>query len=45
VLPSGDAAPPGTANLRYRDFGSVPARIEQAAAATRDHLDRIAGGA
>ncbi|HJX42831.1 MAG TPA: patatin-like phospholipase family protein [Geodermatophilus sp.] len=44
VLPAGDGAPPATA-LRYRDFGGVPARIEQAAAATRDHLDRIAGGA
>ncbi|HYO35757.1 MAG TPA: patatin-like phospholipase family protein [Geodermatophilus sp.] len=44
VLPAGDGAPPGTA-LRYRDFDGVPARIEQAAAATRDHLDRIAGGA
>ncbi len=45
VLPAGDAAPPGTANLRYRDFGGVPARIEQACAATGDHLDRILGGA
>jgi NTE family protein len=45
VLPAGDAAPPGTANLRYRDFRSVPARIEQAHAATREHLDRIPGGA
>ncbi len=45
VLPAGDSAPPGTANLRYRDFGGVPARIEQAHAAAREHLDRIAGGA
>ena len=42
VLPAGDATPPGTANLRYRDFSSVPARIEQARAAT---LRYLAGGA
>jgi NTE family protein len=42
VLPSGDAAPPGAANLRYRDFSAVPARIEQARIAASDHLDRIA---
>jgi NTE family protein len=40
VLPSGDPAPPGAANLRYRDFSSVPARIDRAHAAARDHLDR-----
>ena len=48
VLPSGDPAPPGVANMRYRDFSGVSARIELAAVATRDHLDRAAardGGA
>jgi NTE family protein len=38
VLPSGDPAPPGAGNLRYRDFSGVPARIEQAHAAARDYL-------
>ena len=42
VLPSGDPAPPGAANLRYRDFSGVPGRIDQAYVAARDHLDRIA---
>jgi NTE family protein len=41
VLPSGDPAPPGAANLRYRDFSGVPARIDQAYRAARSHLDRI----
>lgn len=41
VLPSGDPAPPGAANLRYRDFSAVPARIDQAYAAARDHLDGV----
>jgi NTE family protein len=41
VLPSGDPAPPGAGNLRYRDFSGVPARIDQAHRAARDHLDRI----
>jgi len=41
VLPSGDPAPPGAANLRYRDFSGVPARIDGAHAAARDHLDRL----
>ena len=40
VLPSGDADPPGTGNLRYRDFSAAPDRIEQAYTATRDHLSR-----
>ena len=40
VLPSGDAAPPGTANLRYRDFSGVGTRIDQAHAAAGDYLDR-----
>jgi len=40
VLPSGDPAPPGAGNLRYRDFSGVPARIEQAHAAARAYLDR-----
>jgi NTE family protein len=30
VLPSGNSAPPGAGNLRYRDFAGVPARIDQA---------------
>jgi NTE family protein len=42
VLPAGDAAPPGAANLRYRDFSGVSARIDRAHAAAREHLDRIA---
>ena len=41
VLPSGDPAPPGSANLRYRDFSGVQARIDQAYRAARTHLDRI----
>ena len=41
VLPSGDPAPPGAANLRYRDFSGVPARIDAAHAAAGDHLDRL----
>jgi NTE family protein len=41
VLPSGDPAPPGTANLRYRDFSGVAVRIDRAHAAARDYLDRI----
>ena len=49
VLPSGDPAPPGAANLRYRDFSAVPARIDRAHAAARHFLDRLdaspAGGA
>ncbi|MGY1810602.1 patatin-like phospholipase family protein [Blastococcus sp. SYSU D00669] len=40
VLPAGDEAPPGAANLRYRDFSAVPDRIEQAHAAARRYLDR-----
>ena len=48
VLPAGDADPPGAANLRYRDFSAVPARIERARAAAAEHLERAAaagGGA
>ncbi len=41
VLPSGDPAPPGAANLRYRDFSGAQARIDQAYRAARTHLDRI----
>ena len=41
VLPAGDPEPPGAANLRYRDFSGVPARIDRARAAAGDHLDRI----
>ncbi len=44
VLPAGDAAPPGTANLRYRDFSAVPARIEQAHQAAGRHLDGVLDG-
>ena len=40
VLPAGDPTPPGAGNLRYRDFSGVPARIDQAYVATRDHLHR-----
>jgi NTE family protein len=40
VLPSGNPAPPGAGNLRYRDFSGVPARIDQAYVAARDYLDR-----
>ncbi|TFV49581.1 patatin-like phospholipase family protein [Blastococcus sp. TF02A-35] len=39
VLPSGDVAPPGSANLRYRDFTGASARIDQAHAAARGYLD------
>jgi NTE family protein len=41
VLPSGNPAPPGAANLRYRDFSGVPARIDQAYRAACSHLNRI----
>ncbi|MGY1590972.1 patatin-like phospholipase family protein [Geodermatophilus sp. SYSU D00708] len=41
VLPSGDPPPSGAANLRYRDFSGVQARIDQAFRATRTHLNRI----
>jgi NTE family protein len=41
VLPAGDPAPPGAANLRYRDFSGVSARIDRAHVAARDHLARI----
>ncbi|MGY1666408.1 patatin-like phospholipase family protein [Geodermatophilus sp. SYSU D00696] len=44
VLPAGDPAPPGAANLRYRDFSGVAARIDQARDAAAEHLDRIAAG-
>ncbi|TYP88953.1 patatin-like phospholipase family protein [Blastococcus xanthinilyticus] len=42
VLPAGDAEPPGTGNLRYRDFSGAPERIERAYVAARRHLDGIA---
>ena len=42
VLPAGDPASPGAANLRYRDFSAVPARIEQARAAAGAFLEGIA---
>jgi len=42
VLPSGDPAPPGAGNLRYRDFSGVPARIDRAYVAARGYLDRAA---
>jgi NTE family protein len=41
VLPSGDPAPPGAGNLRYRDFSGVPARIDQAHAAARGYLGGV----
>jgi NTE family protein len=41
VLPSGGAAPPGTANLRYRDFSGVAARIDRAHGAAGEYLDRV----
>jgi NTE family protein len=43
VLPTGADRPPRPADLsalRYRDFSSVPLRIAQAHAATRDYLSR-----
>ncbi|SEO77490.1 patatin-like phospholipase family protein [Trujillonella endophytica] len=43
VLPSGDTAPPGAANLRYRDFSAVRDRIDRAHAAAREYLDRTEG--
>jgi NTE family protein len=45
VLPAGDPAPPGTANLRYRDFSGVAARIDRAHAAAGEYLDRMDEGA
>jgi NTE family protein len=46
VLPVGDA-PPGSANLRYRDFSGVPARIDRARDAASAYLDGVSrdGGA
>ncbi|MGY1706550.1 patatin-like phospholipase family protein [Geodermatophilus sp. SYSU D00697] len=43
VLPSGDPGPPATGTLRYRDFSGVPARIERAHAAAREHLEQVDG--
>jgi NTE family protein len=40
VLPAGDADAPATANVRYRDFSGVPARIDRARVAARAYLDR-----
>jgi NTE family protein len=45
VLPAGNPSPPGAANLRYRNFSGVPARIDRAHAAARDYLDRAAESA
>jgi NTE family protein len=42
VLPSGDPDPPGTANLRYRDFSAVSGRIEQARVAAHEYLAGVA---
>ncbi|NEK86849.1 patatin-like phospholipase family protein [Blastococcus saxobsidens] len=42
VLPSGDADPPGTANLRYRNFSGVAGRIDRAHAAADGYLARAA---
>ncbi|MCF6734321.1 patatin-like phospholipase family protein [Blastococcus sp. KM273129] len=44
VLPSGGAAPFGTADLRYRDFSAVPSRIERAYTAAREYLGRAGAG-
>jgi NTE family protein len=41
VLPAGDPAPPGAANLRYRDFSGVAARIDRARTAAGEYLDRL----
>ncbi|SFE84118.1 NTE family protein [Blastococcus tunisiensis] len=41
VLPAGDDTPPGTANLRYRDFSRVADRIDRAHAAAGARLDRL----
>jgi NTE family protein len=40
VLPSGDPAPSGAANLRYRDFSGIPDRIDRAYDATTAYLER-----
>jgi NTE family protein len=40
VLPAGDPVAPGAANVRYRDFSGVAARIERAHAAASGYLDR-----
>src|SRR3954449_2291830 len=40
VLPSGDPSPPGTGNLRYRDFSGVADRIDRAHAAATAYLER-----
>jgi NTE family protein len=40
VLPAGDPTPPGTANLRYRNFSGVAARIDRAHAAAGEYLDQ-----
>jgi NTE family protein len=40
VLPAGDPAPPGTGNLRYRNFSGVAVRIDRAHAAAREYLAR-----
>src|SRR3954447_8103914 len=39
VLPSGDPAPPGAGNLRYRDFSGVAERIDRAHAAATAYLE------
>jgi NTE family protein len=41
VLPAGNPAPPGAANLRYRNFSAVPARIDRAHAAAHGYLDGV----
>jgi NTE family protein len=42
VLPAGHSAPPGAANLRYRDFSGVPAQIDQAYGAATGYLENAA---
>ena len=44
VLPAGDPEPPGTANVRYRDFSGVGGRIDRARAATGEYLAGIGVG-
>src|SRR3954447_11816535 len=40
VLPSGDPAPSGAGNLRYRDFSGIPSRIDRAHDAATAYLER-----
>jgi NTE family protein len=40
VLPSGDPAPSGAGNLRYRDFSGIPSRIDRSHDAATAYLER-----